>query len=326
MEYLTFTGIKNKELESLAEIQEAAKWRENEISLVNDYRDFVNLKPNEQKMFSNTMSFLSVADGLINKNLINRFMEEVDDPSARRFYLFQMVMEDVHARTYGLMLQAIAPDPVIREALLKPYENSAAIRAKIDWIEKWIDGDYPFCQRLLAFAMAESILFSPSFVPFYWAKKKGIMHGLAFANDFIARDEGLHCQFALTLNKYLPVRCTEELIHEMMREAVEVECIYVDEILPEGITELSNTMLRDYIKAIADAWLPQYITNNGAPCRPIFNQENPIHWMDRINIRPVSEFFERRDGNYINVKGDISCSTVTPTNETKHEIELDADF
>ena len=312
-EYLTFTGIINNELEALAETQEASKWRENEISLVEDYSDFLKLKPNERKMFANTLSFLAIADGLINKNLLTRFINEVNDPSARRFYLFQMVMEDVHARTYGLMLQAVVPDGEERQKLLEPHKNSKAINAKIKWIEKWIDGDYPFYQRLLAFAIAESILFSPSFVPFYWAKKRGILHGLSLANDFIAKDEGLHCVFALTLNKYLKERCTDDVIHQMMREAVEVEYIYIDETLPEGIEELSNQMLKDYIKFIADAWLPQFINNNGKPCSVLFKKENSIYWIDRINVRPVSEFFERRDGNYTNISN----------NHMKVEFEVD---
>jgi ribonucleoside-diphosphate reductase beta chain len=312
--YSTFSGVINPELESLAETQEASRWRENEINLTEDYGDFMKLKPNERRMFANTLSFLAIADGLINKNLLTRFIEEVADPSARRFYLFQTVMEDVHARTYGLMLQAVVPDRDERERLLKPHENSEAINAKIKWIEKWIEGDYPFCQRLLAFAIAESILFSPSFVPFYWAKKRGILHGLSLANDFIAKDEGLHCVFALTLNKYLGERCTDEVIHQMMREAVEVENVYIDETLPEGIEELSNAMLKDYIKAIADAWLPQFINNYGKPCAILFKKENPIHWIDRINIRPVSEFFERRDGNYTNISND------------QMKVEFDTDF
>lgn len=297
-DYFTFEGVINEELEQLAETQEKARWREIEINFENDYSQFCKLSNAEKQLFKNTLSFLAISDSLINKNLISRFINEVDDPSARRFYMFQMVMEEIHARTYGLMLKAIVPDKEERAILLEPHKNSPAIKAKIEWIEKWIDGDYPFYQRLIAFAIAESILFSPSFVPFYWAKKKGILHGLSTGNDFIVRDEGLHCLFALTLNRMLDVKCTEELVHTMMREAVAVECIYVNETLPEGIPELTNVMLREYIEASADLWLPMIIDNTGKPCRKLYNRVNPIMWMERINLPGSAEFFEMRETAY----------------------------
>lgn len=301
--YFTYEGVINQELEKLAEAQERAKWRETEIMFNNDYAHFCKLQPAEQQLFKNTLSFLAVSDSIINKNLISRFITEVDDPSARRFYTFQMVMEEVHTRTYGLMLKTIVPDKKERSYLLLPYENSPAIKAKIDWIERWIDGDYPFHQRLLAFAIAESILFSPSFVPFYWAKKRGIMPGFSTGNDFIVRDEGLHCMFALTLNKMLKERCTEELVHNMMREAVAVECVYVDETLPEGIPELTNTMLKEYIEYSADSWLPKFINSAGEPCKKIYNRENSIMWMERLNLPQTSEFFESKETAYQDSKG-----------------------
>lgn len=318
-EYFTFEGVVNKELEKLAETQENAKWRENEINFDDDYTHFCKLTEPAQKMFKNTLSFLAISDSLINKNLIARFINEVDDPSARRFYMFQMVMEEIHSRTYGLMLKAIVPDREERAALLRPHKNSPAIKAKIDWIEKWIDGDYPFYQRLVAFAIAESILFSPSFVPFFWAKKKGILHGLATGNDFIVRDEGLHCTFALLLNTMLIERCSEELIHTMMREAVAVECIYVNETLPLGVPELTNVMLREYIEFSADAWLPLFLTNEGRPCSKLYGRENPIMWMERANLPGTSDFFERRESGY-------QTLSTTTTQENKDTPVISDDF
>ena len=299
-EYSVFGGIRFKDIEEFAEKQEKSRWRENEISFVDDYEDFRKLPKNTQELFKRTLSFLAVSDGLINKNLITRFLNEVTDPSARRFYLFQACMEDVHARTYGLMLAAIVPDRAERQKLMEPHKHSLAIRAKINWIEKWIEGDYPFCQRIVAFAIAEGIFFQPSFVPFHWAKKNGLMPGLSKGNEFIARDEGMHCYHGLLINKNLITKCSEETIHEMMEEAVRIEQNYArEEMLRNGgIIEINVDALCRYVEYSADRWLSAIACAEKSECSKIYGCENPFPWMEKISIPTYSEFFERSDSNY----------------------------
>ena len=53
--------------------------------------------------------------------------------------------------------------------------------------------------RLIAFAAVEGIFFSGSFCSIFWLKKRGLMPGLSTSNEFISRDEGLHCDFACLL-------------------------------------------------------------------------------------------------------------------------------
>ncbi|PKA59314.1 Ribonucleoside-diphosphate reductase small chain [Apostasia shenzhenica] len=60
-------------------------------------------------------------------------------------------------------------------------------------------GTHSFAQRLVAFACVEGIFFSGSFCAIFWLKKRGLMPGLAFSNELISRDEGLHCDFACML-------------------------------------------------------------------------------------------------------------------------------
>lgn len=49
------------------------------------------------------------------------------------------------------------------------------------------------------------------------------MPGLAFSNELISRDEGLHTDFACLLFSYLNNRPTEEEIVVIVTEAVKIE-------------------------------------------------------------------------------------------------------
>ena len=65
---------------------------------------------------------------------------------------------------------------------------------------KWIeDKQSTFATRLVAFACVEGIFFSGAFCSIYWLKKRGLMPGLTFSNELIARDEGMHTDFAVLL-------------------------------------------------------------------------------------------------------------------------------
>lgn len=302
-EYSIFTGVQFPELEELAEIQEKNRWRENEISFHDDLRDLNTFDNYTITAFKKISSFFSVADGLINKNLLERFTTEVTDPSARRFYLFQAAMEDVHARTYGLMLASIVPDLNERDKLLNPHKNSPSILGKIKWIEKWIESDASFGQRLIGFAIVEGIFFSASFTLPYWAKKRGKLSGFSKANEFISKDEGSHCEFALAMNKYIKDRVSQNVIQQMVREAVHLEHQFIKEMLPNGLPELTQKMLCSYVEYIADDLLMgiaiEGFGNSVTYCSKIYNHSKcPIPWMEKIGLVSMSSFFEKDSTNY----------------------------
>lgn len=69
----------------------------------------------------------------------------------------------------------------------------------------------------MAFAAVEGILFSGSFCAIYWLKKRGMMPGLTFSNELIARDEGLHADFACLLYKMLKIPLPEAHVEKLIR-------------------------------------------------------------------------------------------------------------
>ena len=63
--------------------------------------------------------------------------------------------------------------------------------------------DNSFAERIVAFAAVKGVLLSGSFCAIYWLKDGGLMPGLAFSNELISRDKGLHAEFACMLYGYL---------------------------------------------------------------------------------------------------------------------------
>merc|ERR1712242_66174 len=97
------------------------------------------------------------------------------------------------------------------------------VKKKAEWAIRWMEqgSTASFAQRLVAFAAVEGIFFSGSFCALFWLKKRGLMPGLTFSNELISRDEGLHTDFACLLYKLCAHQLSEEVIHEIVRSAVE---------------------------------------------------------------------------------------------------------
>ena len=117
-----------------------------------------------------------------------------------------------------------------KDRLFNAIDEIPCIAKKAKWAIKWIkDKQSNFATRLVAFAAVEGIFFSGSFCAIFWLKKRGLMQGLTFSNELISRDEGLHLEFALELFKMLKNKPSEEVIQQIVREAVEIEKSFIIE-------------------------------------------------------------------------------------------------
>jgi ribonucleoside-diphosphate reductase beta chain len=163
---------------------------------------------------------------------------------------------------------------------------------KADWALKWINSE-SFAERLIAFAAVEGIFFSGSFCSIFWLKKRGLMPGLAFSNELISRDEGLHCQFATLLhNRYVQNKVSPERIQEIITSAVEIEKEFITESLPVSLIGMNSKLMEQYIQFTADFWL------QALGCQKVYNVENPFDFMDMISLQGKTNFFEKRVAEY----------------------------
>lgn len=166
------------------------------------------------------------------ENLISQFATEVQIAEARAFYAFQTMIEQVHAETYSLLIETYVQDKEEKDFLFKGMENIPCIQKKADWAMKYITDDVPFRIRLIAFACVEGIFFSGSFAAIFWLKKRGLMGGLTFSNELISRDEGLHTDFACLLYSHLKHKCSQEEVHRIVKESLDIEKEFLTDALP----------------------------------------------------------------------------------------------
>ena len=271
----------------------ASFWTAEEIDLYSDLDDWNNLNDQERHFISHILAFFSASDGIVNENLCLRFYNDVQIPEARAFYGFQIAMENIHAETYGLLIDTYIKDAKQKDHLLNAIKTIPCITKKADWAMKWINGNESFAERLVAFAAIEGIFFSGSFCSIFWLKKRGLMPGLTFSNELISRDEGLHTDFACLLYKdYIQNKPSESRIVELVTEAVAFECEFITEALPVSLIGMNSANMIEYIKFCADRLMRQLGYSN------IYNAKNPFDWMELISMQGKTNFFERKVSEY----------------------------
>lgn len=269
-------------------------WTAEEIDLSSDRYDWENkLNDNERHFIKNVLAFFAGSDGIVMENLAQRFFNEVQLPEARSFYGFQIAMENIHSETYSLLIETYIIDTVEKDRLLRGIQTIPAVGKKAQWAFKWIqDQNSNFATRLVAFAAVEGIFFSGSFCSIYWLKRRGLMPGLTFSNELISRDEGMHTDFAVLLFEMIKNKPSQTVIHEMFREAVEIEKEFIIDSIPCKLIGMNSDMMTEYIKFVADRLLVQL------GYEKIWNATNPFDFMELISLRPKSSFFEVRVGEY----------------------------
>jgi len=303
--------IKYNDVYQLYKKAESSFWTVSEIDLAKDMNDWVKLNDNERNFIKNIIGFFAASDGIIMENLATRFLNDVQIPEARAFYSYQIFNESIHSETYSLLIDTYIKDVEEKDRIFNSIENIASIGKKANWANKWIeDKDISFSTRLIAFAIVEGIFFSGSFCAIYWIKKRGLMPGLTFSNELISKDEGLHCEFAILLYSMIKNRIDEEIVHQIFREAVEIEKEFIVESIPCNMIGMNSDLMKQYIEFVSDRLLVQLGYNK------LWNSENPFDFMELISLRPKSNFFEVRVGEY-------SKSTIS---EFSNNFELSNDF
>ncbi|PJF17309.1 Ribonucleoside-diphosphate reductase subunit M2 [Paramicrosporidium saccamoebae] len=272
---------------------EASFWTAEEVDLSKDLNDWEKLTDDERFFISRVLAFFAASDGIVNENLVVRFSKEVQLPEARCFYGFQIMMENIHSEVYSLLIDTYIKDPIERDFLFRAVDTIPCVRKKADWAMKWIeDPKASFGERLVAFAAVEGIFFSGSFAAIFWIKKRGLMAGLTFSNEMISRDEGLHCDFACLLFRYLQKKTDPLLVRQIICEAVVIEQEFLTEALPVALIGMNCAMMSRYIEFVAD----HLFVSLGMP--KFYNAENPFDFMDMISLQGKTNFFEKRVGEY----------------------------
>lgn len=297
---LTTFPLKDKEAWFYYKKSVSAFWVVEEIDFSKDRKDFEALTESEQKLIEMVLGFFAISDNMVSENLeVNFINHPLNSLEINYFYVFQNMMENIHAETYSLQIENIVRDDEKKATLFNAIETFPSIREKTKWIQKWMHKGNPYIKQLLAFVIIEGVFFSSSFSTIFFFKRKGLMPGLTFSNELISKDEGLHCSFGIFMfqRHNLVAKLEEKTIHEIMKEAVKIEKLFAQECFSVG--NIKGLLLKDmekYIEFVANSILIALnysILFEGC-------EQCPFPFMIQLNLAGKTNFFESNVSEYQN--------------------------
>jgi ribonucleoside-diphosphate reductase beta chain len=273
-------------------------WAVEEVTLVDDIREWNTpgkISDDVKHFVKYILSFFHGADKLVADNISSNFVEEVNIMEAQIYYRFQAMVEDIHSDMYSTLVDTLVGDQVEKDKVFNALAQMPVIAAKADWTRKYSDRrNAPLVERLVAFAVVEGVFFSGSFCAIFYIRQLGILPGLCLSNDFISRDEGQHCEFACLMYSKVSkdMRLSEERIHAIFKEAVDIEKKFVTEAIPVRMINMNEDLMSQYIEYVADFWIVRL------GYEKLYGASNPFPFMVGLSLQNKTNFFESKVSEY----------------------------
>jgi ribonucleoside-diphosphate reductase beta chain len=297
-------------------------WTVEEIDFSDDIVDLDRrLMPAERHLINRLVAFFATGDSIVANNLVLNLYQHINSPEARMYLSRQLFEEAQHVQFYLTLLDNYIPDLDERAEAFAAIENIPSIRAKADFCFRWIgsieqldtlatrEDRKKFLLNLICFAACiEGLFFFAAFAYVYFLRSKGLLNGLAAGTNWVFRDESCHMNFAFevveTIRREEPDLFDEDLgnrIVQMIEEAIEVEHLFAQDVLSQGVAGMSTADTRTYLEFVADQRLLQL----GLPKR--YGAKNPFDFMELQDVQELTNFFERTVAAYqVGVGGDVS--------------------
>lgn len=301
-------------------------WTVEEVDFSTDLVDLHSkLNPSEKHLISRLVAFFATGDSIVGNNLVLNLYKHVNSPEARLYLSRQLYEEALHVQFYLTLLDNYIPDHKERELAFAAIHNIPSIKKKGEFCFKWMDSintidkiqtkedRRKFLMNLACFSSCiEGLFFFAAFAYVYFLRSKGLLSGLATGTNWVFRDESMHIQFANevieTARKEDPSLFNDqmnEMIVQMIEEAIECEMSFAEDILSHGIAGLSLKDMRQYLEFVADQRL------EALHIAPRFNVKNPFPFMELQDMQELANFFERRVSAYqIGVSGQVAFDEV----------------
>ena len=301
----TVFPIEYPDLWGLYKKQVAVFWTSGDIDVGADRADWDILSPTEKKFILNILAFFAGSDGIVLENLMGNFGTEVQISEARSFYSIQGAIETIHGEVYSLLIEEFSETVEQREELFKATTSMPCVRRKAEWAETFMNRETrKFSERLVAFAVVEGVFFSGSFCAIFWFKSQNkLVKALGTSNELIARDEGLHCEFAVALYHHLENKLSQEEIEAIVKPAVELESEFICESIECPMVGMNANLMKQYIQFVADRLIKQL------GYKSVYNVSCPFSFMENIGLEGKTNFFEKRVTEYVmsgSVMGDTT--------------------
>lgn len=296
-------------------------WTVEEVDFSRDVMDLQSrFGPAERHLINRLVAFFATGDSIVANNLVLNLYKHINAPEARLYLSRQLYEEALHVQFYLTLLDTYIPDPADRAKAFAAVHNIPSIERKARFCMKWMDsiGDLNsletkedrrrFLLNLICFATCiEGLFFFAAFAYVYFLRSRGLLDGLASGTNWVFRDESMHMKFAFkvveTVRAEEPELFDDELaarVEEMLRDAVDCETQFAEDVLEGGVQGLSLTDMRQYLEFVAD----QRAMIVGL--KPIFGSSNPFSFMELQDVQELTNFFERRVAAYqVAVDGEV---------------------
>ncbi|MEK2645492.1 ribonucleotide-diphosphate reductase subunit beta [Bdellovibrio sp. BCCA] len=288
-------------------------WTVDEVDFSTDLVDLHSkMTPAEKHLISRLVAFFATGDSIVGNNLVLNLYKHVNSPEGRMYLSRQLYEEALHVQFYLTLLDNYIPNPDERAEAFAAVENIPSIKKKADFCFKWIDSINElevlntkedrrrFLMNLICFATCvEGLFFYAAFAYVYFLRSKGLLAGLASGTNWVFRDESMHMAFAIEVIKTarreepdLFNSQMEDMVTQMLEDAIECEMEFANDVLQLGVAGLSPKDMRQYLEYCADQRL------ESLNIAPRYNVKNPFAFMELQDMQELANFFERRVSAY----------------------------
>jgi ribonucleoside-diphosphate reductase beta chain len=297
-------------------------WTVEEVDFSTDLADLKErMTFAEEHLINRLVAFFATGDSIVGNNLVLNLYKHINSPEARMYLSRQLFEEAQHVDFYLTLLDTYIADHDERKKAFDAIENIPSIRRKAEFCFRWIDSIQAleeirtvedrrnFLLNLICFACCiEGLFFFAAFAYVYFLRSRGLLHGLAAGTNWVFRDESAHIQFALevikTVRQQEPElfdKGMETRVVAMLKDAVDCEMAFADDVLSLGVSGLSPTDMREYLQYVADRRI------EALGIEPVFHSKNPFGFMELQEVQELTNFFECRVSAYqVAVKGEVA--------------------
>ena len=289
-------------------------WNPEEIPMTKDAQNWKSndaITDDEKLLIRRCLGFFAGTESLVGNNLFTLF-KYITDPECRQYMARQMYEECLHNDTIVYICDSLDLD--IND-VYEAYENVPSIKAKDDFLMDItghlnglnVDSSTPEGVReiikaaFMYWIVCEGTFFFSGFAMLLALSDK--IPGIAEQIQYTLRDESIHIKFGVSLLNKIREQHSDvwddDLDQELtgyLKEAVDLEIKYAEDVLPTGILGLNSDMFVDYMQFIANRRLESLNMEFRYD-----SDSNPFPWLSEvIDLDKQKNFFESKVIEYQN--------------------------
>ena len=229
-------------------------WIPQTVDMTDDKRTKTSLTKDEERATYDTLGFLIFMDSFQVANLPN-IAEVFTAPIIKMCFEGQAFDETIHTMSYQYIAETLLPTSE-RDAIYDRWKDVEPLKERIKTIssiaQNWLDNPNweSFYKVCVANLILEGLYFYQGFNYFDQLAHRNKLVQCAKQIDYIRRQEFVHRGFFVNIIKDIGV--DEELITEMMKDAVKNEIKWCHYVYGDKIMGINKKSSEQYVKYLAN--------------------------------------------------------------------------